>query len=178
MIKDIFRVYMNRLMDLSARNRSIFLPKLMTGQMIDLKEFEFLEYDNAFTYITELLGRKKKIPLIPAGDARNAQVNQLSVRLKRLGQRVKLAEEESGEKSLYVGWPFIEGKLSNDQVVRCPLLFFPVRITEEGKKWYIKKKSGDQPFFNRAFLLAYARANQQPFKKDWWENPMEQFPNA
>lgn len=176
MIKDIFRVYMNRLMDLSARNRSIFLPKLMTGQMIDLKEFEFLEYDNAFTYITELLGRKKKIPLIPAGDARNAQVNQLSVRLKRLGQRVKLAEEESGEKSLYVGWPFIEGKLSNDQVVRCPLLFFPVRITEEGKKWYIKKKSGDQPFFNRAFLLAYARANQQPFKKDWWENPMEQFP--
>ncbi|QDH77664.1 DUF4011 domain-containing protein [Echinicola soli] len=176
MIKDVFQVYMNRLMDLSARNRSVFLPKLVSTQMIDLKEFEFLEYENSFAYITELLGRKKKIPLVPAEDARDAKVNQLSLRLKRLGQRVKLAEEESGEKSLYVGWPFIEGKLPNDQAIRCPLLFFPVRIVEEGKKWFFKKKSGDQPFFNRAFLLAYANAHQQSFKKEWWENPLEHFP--
>ncbi|GGF20219.1 AAA domain-containing protein [Echinicola rosea] len=176
MIKDIFQVYMNRLMDLSARNRSIFLPKLVSTQMIDLKEIQFLQHENSFTYIVELLGRKKKVPLLPVEDARDSHINQLSLRLKRIQQRVKLAEEESGEKSLYVAWPFIEGKLPNEQVVRCPLLFFPVRLMREGKHWCLKKKSGDQPFFNRAFLLAYANANQQPFKKEWWENPLELFP--
>ncbi|WP_200974270.1 AAA domain-containing protein [Echinicola sp. 20G] len=175
MIQDVFQVYMNRLMDLSARNRSIYLPRLITSQMIDLKELQFLKTDNPFDYIEELLGRKKTIPLISSEDARDSSINKISNRLKRLQLQVKLAEEESGEKNLFLAWPFVEGKLANDQLIRCPLLFFPVKLELEGREWQIKKKSGDQPFINKAFLLAYAQANQQVLKKEWWENALENF---
>ncbi|GAB3649207.1 DUF4011 domain-containing protein [Echinicola sediminis] len=173
MIKDVFQVYMNRLMDLSTKNRSIYLPKLIGSQMVDLKDLEFLERNNTFDYIEDLLGRKKKIPLIKVGDARDKHINELSNRLKRIQEHVQVAEEESGEKSLFVAWPFVEGKLADGQIVRCPLLFFPVKLIRDGSFWVLRKKSGDQPFLNKAFLLAYTHANQQAFKKEWWENPVE-----
>jgi len=175
MIQDVFHVYMNRLIDLSTKNRSIYLPKLIASQMVDLKEFQFLEKNNVFDYIEDLLGRKKKVPLIRTEDARDKNINELSNRLKRILQNVLLTEEESGEKSLFVAWPFVEGKLSDGQIIRCPLLFFPVKLIKEGNYWMLRKKSGDQPFINKAFLLAYAHSNQQDFKKEWWENPIENF---
>ena len=76
MLKDVFQVYLNRLIDLSSRNRAIFLPKLITSQMVDLKDFHFLNNHPSFFYITELLGRKRNIPLIPFADARDKAVNQ------------------------------------------------------------------------------------------------------
>ncbi|UCS93613.1 DUF4011 domain-containing protein [Echinicola marina] len=175
MIQDLFQVYMNRLMDLSAKNRSIHLPRVISSQMIDLKDLEFLEHQNAFNYIQELLGRKKKIPLLKIADARDKNTNEVSNRIKGISQYARLTEEESGEKSLFVAWPFVEGKLPNDQIIRCPLLFFPVRLVQEGNYWYLQKKSGDQPFINKSFLLAYAHAHQISFKKEWWENAIENF---
>src|SRR5690554_1166189 len=106
MLKDVFQVYLNRLVDLSARNRSVFLPKLIASQMIDLKDFHFLNNHPSFFYITELLGRKKNIPLIHLADARDKNVNELSQILKRLQQHIQLVEQETGEKNVFVGWPF------------------------------------------------------------------------
>src|SRR5690554_5658616 len=93
MLKDVFQAYLNRLIDLSSRNRAVFLPKLITSQMVDLKEFHFLNNHPSFFYITELLGRKRNIPLIQIADARDKGVNQLSQRLKRLQQNIHRSEE-------------------------------------------------------------------------------------
>lgn len=176
MLKDVFRVYLNRLMDLSSKNRSIFLPKLITSQMIDLKDFHFLNNHPSFFYITELLGRKRNIPLIPIADSRDKQINELSQRLKRLQQSITLAEQETGEKNLFVGWPFVEGKLVNDQLIRCPLIFFPVSLVREENSWFLRKKAGDQPFLNRSFLFAYSHSTGKILDKDWLETSLEDFP--
>src|SRR5690606_6324833 len=114
MLKDVFQVYLNRLIDLSGRNRSIFLSKLISSQMIDMKDFHFLNNHPSFFYITEHLGRKKKITLIQTTDAKDKHINALSKRLKRLQQHIQLVEEESGEKKVFVGWPIVEGRLVNE----------------------------------------------------------------
>lgn len=175
MLKDVFKVYLNRLVDLSSNNRSIFLPKIIQYQMIDLKDFHFLNNHPSFFYITELLGRKRSIPLIQVLDSRDKNVNQLSLRLKRLQHQVRFAVEETGEKSLFVGWPFVEGKLGNEQLIRCPLIFFPVELVLEDKTWYLKKSVGELPFLNPSFLLAYSQALGKPFDKEWLELSMEDF---
>ncbi|WP_158856849.1 AAA domain-containing protein [Lunatibacter salilacus] len=175
MLQDILQVYKNRLVDLSSNNRSIFLPKLIHQQMIDLKDFHFLNNHPSFFYITELLGRKRNIPLIQLNDARDKNVNQLSQRLKRLQQNVKFAEEETGEKNLFVGWPFVEGKLLNDQLIRCPLLFFPISLVLEENAWYLRKNPGELPFLNPSFLLAYGQAQGKPLDKVWMEQSLEDF---
>jgi hypothetical protein len=175
MLKDVFQVYLNRLIDLSGRNRSIFLPKLISSQMIDLKDFHFLNNHPSFFYITELLGRKKKIPLIQTTDARDKHINALSQRLKRLQQHIQLVEEESGEKNVFVGWPFVEGRLVNEQLIRCPLIFFPVTLIQDQSSWYMSKTAGEQPFLNKAFLLAYAHAQGRDLDQEWLERPLEDF---
>lgn len=176
MLKEVFQVYLDRLIDLSARNRSIFLPKLISSQMIDLKDFHFLNNHASFFYITELLGRKRNIPLIPIADSRDKHVNELSQRLRKLQQSIQLAEQETGEKNLFVGWPFLEGKLINDQLIRCPLIFFPVSLVKEENSWFLRKKVGDQPFLNKSFLLAYSRSTGKKLDSDWLDTSLEDFP--
>ncbi|SHN27307.1 Protein of unknown function [Cyclobacterium lianum] len=175
MLKEIFKVYLNRLVDLSSNNRSIFLPRVIQSQMIDLKDFHFLNNHPSFFYINELLGRKRNIPLIQELDSRDKNVNQLSTRLKRLQYHVRFAVEETGEKSLFVGWPFVEGRLLNEQLIRCPLIFFPVDLVLEDKTWFLRKSPGELPFLNPSFLLAYSQAMGRPFDKEWLELSMEDF---
>lgn len=175
MLKDVFQVYLNRLIDLSGRNHSVFLPKLVSSQMIDLKDFHFLNNHPSFFYITEILGRKKKIPLIHTVDARDKHVNALSQKLRRLQQHIRLVEEETGEKNVFVGWPFVEGKLANEQLIRCPLIFFPVTLVQDQHSWYMSKTAGEQAFLNKAFLLAYAHAQGKELDQEWLEKPLEEF---
>ncbi|MFD2203264.1 AAA domain-containing protein [Shivajiella indica] len=175
MSKEIFQIYLNRLIDLSSRNRSLYLPRLISSQMVDLNDLNFLNHHPTFEYIENLLSRKRHFPLIDYADARNESINLLSQRLRRLQGFVQTAESETGEKNLYVAWPFVEGKLLNGQVVRCPLVFFPVELEKEKNHWQLVKNVGDQPFFNKTFLLAYAQAYglKLPGVND--ENPMEDF---
>lgn len=175
MLKEILQIYLNRLLDLSSRNRSIYLPRLIPSQMIDLNDFDFLNHNPAFGLVESLLGKDKKIPLIPFADPRDAKVNVLSQRLNRLDHLVKVSETETGEKSLFVGWPFIEGKLLNDQVIRCPLIFFPVELEKTERKWVLSRNSSDVPFFNKVFLLSYANAYDKDHNYFGEENPFENF---
>lgn len=175
MLKDVLQVYLNRLVDLSSRNRSIYLSKLIFGQMIDLKDFDFVHHLPAFSYIEDLVGKKNKLPLLNLSDPRDKHVNILSTRIKKLQHLVKLAEAETGEKSLYVGWPFVEGKMLNGQVIRCPLMFFPVEIKAEENLWYWTRSNLDTPFLNKSFLLAYSQAYGKDLSKFGEENPFENF---
>ncbi|MFC0261837.1 AAA domain-containing protein [Fontibacter flavus] len=175
MLKEIFQVYLNRLVDLSSRNRSLYLSRLIPSQMIDLNDLHFLNHHPAFDYIENLLSRKRSVPLIPLSDTRDEQVNVYSQRIKRLQNLVQSTESETGEKSLYVAWPYVEGKLINGQVVRCPLVFFPVDLIKEKDQWVLVKRVGDQPFLNKAFLLAYSNAYGQKNSNQLDENPIEDF---
>ncbi|WP_373496587.1 AAA domain-containing protein [Aquiflexum sp.] len=175
MLKDVLQVYLNRLVDLSSRNRSIYLSRLISGQMIDLKDFDFANHLPAFNYIEELIGKNNRLPILPLSDPRDKNVNILSSRIKKLQHSVKLAEAETGEKSLYVGWPFVEGKMLNGQVIRCPLMFFPVEIKSEENQWNWIRSNGDHPFLNKAFLLAYSHAYGKDPNIFGEENPLENF---
>jgi hypothetical protein len=174
-LKETLQIYLNRLVDLSSRNRSIYLHKLLSSQMIDLKDLNFLNGSADFSIIQELLGKKKKIPLIALTDLRDEKNNLISIRLKRLQHLSKTIEGETGEKSLQLAWPFVEGKLMNGQLIRCPLIFFPVELVKEERQWILKKVSSEEPEFNRSFLLALANAGQLDSKKIMDENPVGGF---
>lgn len=153
----------------------MYLPRLISSQMLDLNDLNFLNHHPTFDYIENLLSRKRHFPLIDYADPRNERVNLISQRLRRLQGLVQTAESETGEKNLYVAWPFVEGKLLNGQVIRCPLVFFPVELEKERNQWQLVKNVGDQPFFNKSFLLAYAHAYGVKHTNVNDENPMEDF---
>ncbi|WP_425635769.1 DEAD/DEAH box helicase [Algoriphagus yeomjeoni] len=156
MQESIFQTYRNRLVDLSTKNRSLYLPKTEGFGVVDLKELDFLNGENSFEIIKKAISSNKQISLIPESDPRLADVNSISKAFSRLSFRDQLTQEETGEQSLYLGWPFVEGKLLNGQVLRAPLLLLGVKLKVHNEHWNLSKTDDWQ--WNPAFLLAYSHA--------------------
>lgn len=156
MPESIFQTYLNRLTDLSSKNRSLYLPRTESLGMIDLREFDFLTGEPAFEILRKLISGKKRIHLIPESDPRRADINSLSKNLSRTAFRDQLTQEETGDQSLFLAWPFVEGKLINGQILRAPLLMLPISLSKEKGAWNLIPT--DSWTWNPAFLLAYRHA--------------------
>lgn len=174
MPESIFQTYLNRLTDLSSKNKSLYIPKTEGSGFIDLHEFDFLNGEPSFEILRKLIQKKKQIQLIPESDPRQAAVNTLSKVLSRLSFRDQLTQEETGDQSLYLSWFFVEGKLINGALLRAPLLMFPVSIQKDKGFWQLVKNGSCQ--WNPAFLLAYRHAYKHELDTESLEEILESLP--
>ena len=131
-MQKLLKTYLRRLTNLTSRNRSLLLLNLPQEQFLDLNELNFLDGKPSFEYINQLIAQKSNIPLCDLMDSRFEKVNEVSKRLRKIARTEAFIEEERGAEDLYVGYPFVKGKLSDGTVVRCPLLFFPVTLKNSG----------------------------------------------
>lgn len=157
MAESVFQHYLNRLTDLSSKNRSLYLPKVENSGFIDIRDFGFLDGSPAFELIRQLIQGRKQVPLLPQVDPRMGETNQLSKALSRMAFRDQLIQEETGDRGLYLAWPFVEGKLINGQVLRAPILMLPVSLAVKNEKWTLLSEGSWE--WNPAFLLAYSHAH-------------------
>lgn len=171
----ILKSYFKRLTNLSSRNKSLLLLKDSLEQFIDLNQFDFVNGKKSYDIINQIVADKKSIYLIDEIDPRYEKVNELSKRLRRIARTEKFIEQERGSEDLYVGYPFVQGKLLEGTVVRCPLLFFPVTLKLEKQKWVIVKRENEPVSFNRSFLLAYSFFNNAKINDEFLEKTFEDF---
>ena len=176
-VKKLLQIFKQRLTNLSGNNRSLVLLRLYIGQHIDLQQYDFVLGKSAFDIIRQLLANKPWIPLCQVVDARDAANNRVSYLTKQLQRTTQSVLEEQGAENLCVGYPFVQGKLNNDTIIRCPLLLFPVRLAIRNNQWGLTLREDVPVSFNKTFLLAYAHHNEQPLNQllnDWTlENPAE-----
>ncbi|MEO1051100.1 MAG: AAA domain-containing protein [Bacteroidota bacterium] len=170
----LLKSYLRRLTNLSGNNRSLLLLRLISDQFIDLRDFNFLNGDNAFSIVENMIA-SKKVVLCPIQDSRDDDVNVVSRRLKKLQRVDKFILEERGSKDLYLGWPFVRGKLSDGTLIRCPLTFFPCEIVEESRNWVLKPRKDAELSLNKSFILAYSYFNQVEIGEELLERSLEDF---
>ncbi len=185
----VLQSYLRRLTNLSSNNRSLYLPRLVARQFVDLHSFDYLNHFPSFKIMEWLMGDGNHdleevpshlIPLCPLSDSRHEQSNQMSLHLRRLSRTEKFIAEEQGSKDLYIGWPFVRGKFKDGTLVRCPLMFFPVNLEEQavqqsGQQWVLTLRKEVQVSLNKSFLLAYAYYNQLPFDEALSERNFDDF---
>ncbi|HYG18022.1 MAG TPA: AAA domain-containing protein, partial [Ohtaekwangia sp.] len=172
--KNILQTYLRRLTNLTGNNRSLLLLRLPAEQLIDICDFSFLHADRSFEVINALIaGRAKK--LCPVMDSRVQASNEVSKKLKRLQRIDRFIFEEKGSNDLHVGWPFVRGKFMDGTLVRCPLLFFPVSLVEEGGSWILQPREDAGVTINKTFLLAYAFYNKVKLEEDLLDVNFEDF---
>ncbi|MBC6367376.1 AAA domain-containing protein [Algoriphagus sp. AK58] len=174
MPEPIFQTYLNRLTDLSTKNRSLYLSKLEGTGMLDVREFDFLTGEPAFEILRKGMEGKKKIPLSPDLDPRSGDANQVSKALARMAFRVQLTQEETGEQSLYLAWLFAEGKVINGQLIRSPMLLKPVQLLNENGVWILVSEENWQ--WNPAFILAWRHSTGQNFPESFSDELLENLP--
>ncbi len=159
-MKKALKTLQKKLVDLSSKNKSLLLLKLFKNQFIDIKEFNFLNDKPAEKITEELIAKKSDVVLSPVVDSRDKDANQVSFQLKRIHRLKDFFYAEQGIKDLYVGYPFVQGKLLDGTLVRCPLLLFPVDLSKKDGFWVLEQDSKDSVVFNKTLLLAYAYFNQ------------------
>lgn len=185
----ILQSYLRRLTNLSSNNRSLYLPRLVAHQFIDLHDFDFLNNFSSFKIIEWLIAdgthnldgiANHTMPVCSVVDSRDGENNKVSQKVKKLSRIEHFIYEEQGSKDMYIGWPFVRGKFNDGTLVRCPLMFFPVHLEIEqtkayGQQWVLKIRKEVSVVLNKSFLLAYAYYNQQPFQEALSEQNFDDF---
>ena len=174
-MKEIIRSFLRRLTNLSGNNRSLLLLRLNQNQYLDLHELDFILNEPSFKVIHELVGSRKRVPLSKVHDARDADNNRVSMRLRKLHRFDNYIHEEQGVRDLYVGWPFVQGKFSDGTPVRCPLLFFPVKLEQREDSWFLSMRTEVNVTLNKTFLLAYYYYNQVSPDEELIEHVIDDF---
>lgn len=77
--------------------------------------------------------------------------------LKYLKREVEEIQNDTGKYDLYVGFPYVFGKISNDIPVKAPLLLFPVKINVEIDSVTLEHIDNQPVIINKSFILAYCK---------------------
>ncbi len=149
--------------------------RLVSEQCIDLHDYNFVLNEPSFEILRKLISHDNTIDLTQEIDSRDADANRHGKRLKKLERIDKFIFEERGAKDLYIGWPFVRGKFSDDTLVRGPLLFFPIELINKNNLWSLKLRKDVNITFNKSFLLAYSFFNQTPLDEELLETTFNDF---
>lgn len=168
------KAFQRKLTNLTSNNKSLVQLRLSKSQDFDLNELDFLNNTPAFDIIPFLLSSKRKYELCDVLDSRNTNVNECSKTLKKIHRSTQFLLDERGVKELYIGWPFVVGKMADGTSVRCPLLFFPVDLEIHNAQWRISKRADEQIIFNKSFLLAYSFFNGVSLSDDFVDQTFEE----
>jgi hypothetical protein len=172
----ILKAYLKRLTNLSTRNKSLLLPGLPAEQFIDLHDLDFLLGKSSFEFVQQLIQRKSRIPLCDLQDPRFEKVNEVSKKLRKISRTERFIAEERGSQDLYVGYPFVRGKLADGTPIHAPLLFFPVTLELIREQWCLTERQDDTGIsLNRSFSLAYAHFNEIVVTDELLEKNFEDF---
>ena len=174
-MQTILKSYLRRLTNLSGNSRSILLTRLLAEQFVDIHDFNFALNEPSFQIISDLVGRKNKIPLCEVQNSRDQDSNKLSTRLKKIRRVDQLIYEERGGRDLYIGWPMVKGQFNDGTPTRCPLMFFPVSLDQDGKSWFLQIRKDVNITLNKSFLLAYAFFNGQKANEELLERVFDDF---
>ncbi len=174
-MEKIFQSYQKRLTNLSGNNRSLLLLRLLSDQFIDLHSLDYAIKDPSFKIIHQFLAGKNSIRICSNIDPRDKDSNNVSLRLKRLQRKDNFIFEERGSKDLYIGWPFVKGKMLDGTLIRGPLLFFPVELELIENFWYLIIRKDVNLTFNKSFLLAYSHYNGVKLSEEFVEKVFDDF---
>ncbi|WP_058306329.1 AAA domain-containing protein [Gracilibacillus massiliensis] len=144
----------DRLNDISRSNRSIRLLKLYNKWTFDLAELAKIEKD-PIEILKALTDNKSKLFVKEKAD--NQVELALSRKLTTLFRNIRSIEEETGLYDLYLGYPMIEGAMSDGTYVRAPLFLYPVRLERKkrnGVEWHVEPINDQAPQLNRTLFLA------------------------
>ncbi|MEM8966140.1 MAG: AAA domain-containing protein, partial [Bacteroidota bacterium] len=185
----ILQSYLRRLTNLNSTNRSLYLPRLSARQHLDLHDTDFLNDVSSYQLVEWLIADGKHgikgvpnalIPLAPVADSRQTATAKVSQTLRKILRTTQFLLEEQGTHDLYVGWPFVRGQFQDGTLVRCPLIFFPVKLQIQevsglGKQWVLLMKEEENMVLNKTFLLSYAHRHNLPFNEILSETSLDDF---
>lgn len=127
-------------------------------QKVENQEFEDYEKEVQLNLVKEKISEKEEKLLKELENTRDKIISYL-VSLKALEKEINYVYKETGRYELYIGYPFVEGKLKDGSFIKSPLFLFPIRFNKKGDAWDIENINESSIFLNKVLLLAISKFN-------------------
>lgn len=149
---DILKELEKKLVSLNRRNRLLYMPKLAIKYAFDLASDESLD-------ALKIPFQKKSVSICDLKHTKGYE--EIEYRnLVTLLREVNRDARDKGQNDLYIGYPFVIGRLAGEQFdVRCPLALFPVKADRKSTSISIRMDDSRDVIYNSTLLLAHAKCN-------------------
>ena len=157
--KEVLEKMKNRLVYLNQRNKLLYSGKLQTGRTFDL--FNLLTFEKIDNL---LFGNCMKACIYKFEVDKDGKIiGEKTFRsLNKLERENHAIIKDSGVNVLYIAYPYLEGKLTNDDInIKAPLVLFPVNLFREKNNYYLIKDNSRDIIYNTTLILANNKANSK-----------------
>ncbi|MBR4270889.1 MAG: DUF559 domain-containing protein [Clostridia bacterium] len=139
----------NRLVNISKRNRLLYMGRIYGKYAFDLCENEEFNKD----VINLLVGRKQSLKLCKISQ-NNSEAEKRYKRILQLLREISKDFRENGQYDLYIGYPYVLGKTKGENFnVRAPLVLFPISYERTDDEITIKLDRSKDVLFNNNLIL-------------------------
>ena len=175
-----YKHYQDKLLQISKRNRSVLLKRIYNKHNFDLKDLDSLKEGVADRVLLKAI---KNINLalndrVDEGKSQNILLDSIvdedadimRGKLKSLKRSLALIEEETGQQTGYLGFPFLEGHIDPDFYVRGPIVLFPISLEYSRKArnggWFLRLED-KRPILNGALIVALKKRGGYDLPEDY-----------
>ena len=169
----IYKKYKDRFIEISGKSRALFTRSIIKKYSFDLGTLmPFLDLDafydflwkkkETFTLLNEKISKKisKNSEKTSESVESAISVTKAISDLKYLKREVEEIQKETGKYDLYIGFPYVFGKIGNDIMVKAPLLLFPVSLDIDKDVAVLKHIENQPIIINRSLVLAFCNENK------------------
>ncbi len=144
-----------KLVSLNRRNRLLYLPKLAPRYALDL-------YGSGAEVTRRILfGDGKPVTLCELGESGDNNAESIYRQAVQLLREVNKDIRDKGQNDLYIGYPFVIGRLpGEDFSIRAPLALFPVTAERTPVSIRLMPDESRDIIYNDTLLLANFKFNQ------------------
>lgn len=167
-LKKILGNYKKRLISLDSRMNSYFLSTINNATHLDVvKLFNDIKLLDDLKF--NLRSNNIVIPKNNNDHKNNSKVSVFRNNLQKLTRNLNKKERETGQNNLYIGYPFLEGKLLDGKSFRGPLVLHRFSVKETNSAIYINLE--DDKIINPVLVMAHTFNNNEFFNKENFNIP-------
>ncbi|MBE7067190.1 MAG: DUF4011 domain-containing protein [Ruminococcaceae bacterium] len=162
-----------KLVSINRRNRLLYMPKAVNKYAYDL-------FDDGKNHLFDLIyGKTLTLTLANISGTTESDARKEFSKFKRLSQLLREVNKElrdKGQNDLYIGYPFVIGRIPGENFdLRAPLALFPVTAEKTATSIKVSMDESRDIVYNTTLLLAHFKFNNvnKPLPSDVIEKVSE-----
>ena len=143
-----------KLINISKSNRLLFQPKISRKNAFDLMTLPEVDVMGL------LFGRKRVLKLCDS--AKSPEDARVYKHLNEIIREVNREQRDKGQYDLYIAYPFVQGKMPDDDIdVRAPLALFPVILEKDARTITLTMDGSRDAIYNNTLVLGFIKSSGQ-----------------
>lgn len=147
-----------KLISINRRNRLLYMPKLTNKYAFDLFETPLRN-----RLIDFLSGKLKRVALCDSREASGPRGQTGADKYRKLVQLIREVNKdlrEKGQYDLFIGYPFVEGRIAGENFdIKAPLALFPVILDRDAQFIAVRLDETRDIVLNNTLILAHQKFN-------------------